>query len=244
LLWVVALSAGASAGDPCAPWPGEPLPLPSVSDPDELRQRWARLRARELSEAAAALEERAPLRAHELWRRTLCFDPASDAALAGLRRTPLLAVHVPTVVRGDPSDPPGDAWQGLSQPLPLREQPKPAPKPVARKPAPAVPDTSSFDRAFRELEGYVRGAQFEAALASADAGRAAAARLGSQLDPARTAQLEVLAATAALALGREGDAKQSLDRALDADPGLALDPVRTPPKVVRALDAARAERSR
>jgi hypothetical protein len=244
LFAMLAPAAGAGAADPCAPWPGEPVPLPGVSDPDELRQRWARLRVRELSEAAAALEERAPLRAHELWRRTLCFDPASSAALAGLRRTPLVAVHAPPVVTREPVDRPGDAWQGLSHPILLRAQPKPAPAPVARAPKPAAPDTSAFDRAFRDLEGHVRSARFEAALASADQGRAAAAKLGSHADPARRARLEVLAATAALALGRADDAKQSFARALDADPDLALDPASTPPKVVRALDAARAERGR
>jgi hypothetical protein len=238
------LAAGARAAEPCAPWPGEPLPLPSVSDPDELRQRWAVLRARELAEAAAALEERSPLRAHELWRRTLCFDPVSSAAQAGLRRTPVVAVHAPPVVGREPGAAPEDAWQGLSHPLLVRDPPKPTPAPVARAPKPVAPDTSAFDRAFRELEAHVREAQFEAALASADQGRAAAARLGSHADPARTAKLEVLAATAALALGRADAASQSFARALDADPGLKLDPASTPPKVMRALDAARAERSR
>jgi tetratricopeptide (TPR) repeat protein len=240
----LALAASAPAADPCAPWPGEPVPLPTVSDPDDLRQRWASLRARELTEAAAALEAGAPLRAHELWRRALCFDPDSSAALAGLRRTPLVAIHTPAVVTREPAERPEDAWEGLSHPLLLREPPKPAPARVARAPKPAAPDTSAFDRAFRELEGHVRGAQFEAALASAEQGRSAAAKLGSHANRERRAQLEVLAATAALALGRADDAKQSFARALDADPDLALDPVSTPPKVVRALDAARSERGR
>ena len=242
LATALVLAAGAAAANPCAPWPGEPVPLPNVSDPDDLRQRWAQLRARELAEAAAALEERAPLRAHELWRRTLCLDPGSSAALAGLRRTPLVAMHAPPVVTREPDDSPGNAWQQLSHPLLLHAQPRPAPAPVARAPQPAAPDTSAFDRALREVEDRVRGAQFEAALASADQGRTAAAALGANADPARTAQLEVLAATAALALGRAGDAQQSLARALDADPDLELDPSSTPPKVVRALAAARAER--
>jgi hypothetical protein len=121
------------------------------------------------------------------------------------------------VVSREPGDLPGGAWQGLSNPILLREQAKPAPKPVARAPKPAAPDTSSFDRALRELEAHVKSAQFEAALATADVGRAAAAKLGSAANPARTAQLEVLAATAALALGRPDDARQSFARALDSD---------------------------
>jgi hypothetical protein len=242
---LVVLAAAAGA-DPCAPWPGEPMPLPTVSDPDELRQRWARLRVRELSAAAEALQDRAPLRAHELWRRALCIDPDDDTALDGLRRTPRVAVHAPPVVTREPVDRPEDAWQGLSHPILLRAQPKPAPVARAPKPAPrpAAPDTSAFDGALRDLEANVRGAMFEAALASADQGRAAAEKLGSQADPARKARLEVLAATAALALGRADDAKQSFTRALDADPDLALDPASTSPKVMRALDAARAERGR
>jgi len=92
------------------------------------------------------------------------------------------------------------------------------------------------------LDEHVRSAQFEQAIAGA-----AALRKRLERAPAggtRTsliAQSEVLLATAELALGRAGDANKSLRRALAADPALALDPATTPPKVLRALDAARGD---
>jgi hypothetical protein len=89
----------------------------------------------------------------------------------------------------------------------------------------------------------VRGAEFEAALESATRGRAAVQALGSAADAKRAARLEVLAATAALALGRTADAETSFARALDSDPGLTLDPQVTSPKVRRALERVRKERA-
>jgi hypothetical protein len=83
----------------------------------------------------------------------------------------------------------------------------------------------------------VRAARFDAALASAERARSHGA-----LSPRTRAALEVWAATAALALGREDEARASLARALDAEPGLRLDSA-TSPKVRRALDAVRAERA-
>jgi hypothetical protein len=54
------------------------------------------------------------------------------------------------------------------------------------------------------------------------------------------ARLEVLAAVAQVAHGDDEAARQSFGRALEAQPGLELDPGRTSPKVMRALEGARA----
>ena len=54
------------------------------------------------------------------------------------------------------------------------------------------------------------------------------------------ARLEVLAAIAQVALGDDAAARRSFGRALEAQPGLELDPGRTSPKVMRALEGARA----
>ena len=66
---------------PCAPWPEEPKPLPTVRDADALRARWAALRVRELDAAARAIEDEDPARARSLWQHAACIAP-SDAELA------------------------------------------------------------------------------------------------------------------------------------------------------------------
>lgn len=239
------LGAGAASAetDPCAPWPGEPMPLPKVTDPDDLRGRWAGLRVQELSKAATDLEEGAPLRARALWARVLCLYPGSAEAEDGLERTRAAAVHKPLIVTTGSSIIGANGWDTLSSELRVtvsRPRPEPAPTPAT----PAAPNTADFDAALVALEGQVKAAQFEAALESAARGRAAAKQLGGAADTKRAAQLEVLAATAALALGRGDDATSSFGRALDQDPQLALDPATTSPKVRRALERARAERTR
>jgi hypothetical protein len=55
----------------------------------------------------------------------------------------------------------------------------------------------------------------------------------------RWVRLEVLSATAQLALGDERAARASLARAIEAQPDLVLDPMKTPPKVMRALELTR-----
>jgi hypothetical protein len=91
--------------------------------------------------------------------------------------------------------------------------------------------------ALDSIQEHLRGARFEQALARAERGRR---DLGESASPQRLAELEVLAATAALALDRKEDAAASLRRALAADPMLTLDPMQTPPKVRRAFDRVRA----
>jgi hypothetical protein len=53
-------------------------------------------------------------------------------------------------------------------------------------------------------------------------------------------RLEVVAATAEAASGRNDEARACLARVLALDPGFRFDPSTTSPKLVRLLDAARA----
>ncbi len=52
-------------------------------------------------------------------------------------------------------------------------------------------------------------------------------------------RLEIVSATVHVALGDRDAALSSLERALQADPDLALDPAVVPPKVLRVFRAAR-----
>lgn len=63
-------------------------------------------------------------------------------------------------------------------------------------------------------------------------------RAGAELRQRRV-RLELLSATAQLALGDERAARESLIRAIESQPDLVLDPEKTPPKVMRALELAR-----
>ena len=57
--------------------------------------------------------------------------------------------------------------------------------------------------------------------------------------PDQRAQLEVLAATAEIALGQEEAARESLERALRAEAGLSLDPAVHSPKLIHLLESVR-----
>lgn len=246
------------ASDPCAAWPGEPEPLPRASDPDPLRARWASLRVRELAAQALADEPTAPLRANRLWRRVLCLDPASDAAAAGLARTPLVAVHHPPLVTRGEDERSADAWSDLDRPLAVgwRSAPRSssavravpveaggalAPDPEATADAQPVaamaPPPDPVGVLLEEVQEHLHAARYAEALARAERGRG---ELPADTSPARAAELEVLSATAALALDRKDEAAASLRRALAAQPMLTLDPMQTPPKVRRAFDRVRA----
>lgn len=96
------------------------------------------------------------------------------------------------------------------------------------------------DREIDEIEELVAKAYFRTALSVASATRGLLAGAdGQPAARARLARLEVLAATAELALGREGPARQGLVRALRAAPGLELDAARTSPRVTGLLAEAR-----
>ncbi len=106
--------------------------------------------------------------------------------------------------------------------------------------APAGPDLTDVDQELGEIRLLVEEAHFRTALAVATATRdlledtpdGPAVRI-------RRARLEVLCATAAIALGRESEALDFMREALARDPDLRLDPVETSPKVVALLERVR-----
>jgi hypothetical protein len=238
LLALALAPAGTAAADePCTSWPGEPSPLPNAHDSDRLLSGWARVRARELGELAKELEAVRPIDARRLWNHALCLDPGSAVVHEGLARTtPIRVVH-PAVVTGPP--PPADAEPPTGSLAEQVEAPIRVPRSVAR----TGPDLAEIDSNLRYAQRLLQAARFEDGLRAAKraeqgaqaAGEGAAAR-------ERQARAAVLCATAEIALGREDDAQQSLGRALDAQPGLSLDPATTSPKIVRALESARAAR--
>lgn len=115
---------------------------------------------------------------------------------------------------------------------------KRTPQRVPRAAAP--PAASVFEALLARAESEVAEARFEQALATVAEARARlAADPGSPVPGAKTARLEVLAATAEAAFGRQGAALESFVRALTADPRLELDRGATSPKLLRSYDAAR-----
>jgi hypothetical protein len=200
---------------------------------DDLLARWAVLRVAELAQAARGLERSHPGRAHRLWQRVLCIDPTSADATAGIGRVPLAQLHRPEIIRGRATPAMGDAFASLGDTLAV---------PAAVPSDPNVAQRRAVAKAVAEAADHLKNARFEEALASTAKGRVAVGRLGAAADAGQTAKLETLGATAALALGRDAEAKRSFARALDAKPDLALDPMQTPPKVRRAFDAVRQQR--
>jgi len=116
------LGAGAFASgaeEACAPWHGEPVPLPRVSDSDPVLGRWAELRAAELARHAELAEPSDRPESHRLWQRVLCLDPHSKAARLGLTRSHPVRVYRPAIVSTPPvaAGPALDPWRALGEPL-------------------------------------------------------------------------------------------------------------------------------
>jgi hypothetical protein len=236
------LAVPSALAEPCAPWPGEPVPLPTPADEDQLRARWAALRMMELAQRAERLEATDPAEANLLWRHNLCIDPGDATAGRGAARTAPVRVHRPLVVRGASADSwaSADPWGQLG--APIRVVPLPPHEPPVQDLARArlLEETEQM---LDETEGLLRAARFEAAMAGATEVRTQLEGLADDDElRARRVRLEVLAATAQIALGREGEARESFGRALAARPDLELDPTKTSPKVIRVLDAVRAAR--
>lgn len=98
-----------------------------------------------------------------------------------------------------------------------------------------------IDRELGEIEALLADAHFHTALGLADATRALLEpRDDDPARAARRARLELLTATAQVALGHRARARESLRRALVADPALELDERETSPKLVKLLREARA----
>jgi hypothetical protein len=235
-----AFAAAAWLGSPgparaqCEAWPGEPAPLPTVSDPDSARARWAELRVADLAVRAERLEPEAPLESQRLWRRALCLDPDDPRAQAGMRRALGVRVHRPRVVWGAPARALADPWQ-LAAAIAVAP---PAPGPGE---AAAAPELARAAELLEASQASLARARFEEALGRAFEARGALEQAGpGDAADALRVQVAVAAATAQLALGDEPGAHASLGEALALEPALALDPARTSPKVLRALEQARA----
>lgn len=113
---------------------------------------------------------------------------------------------------------------------------------------PAVPEAqkrpdprlAALDRRIDEVDRLLARAHFRTALGLARNTLGSLDASGVVLSPdTRRARLEVLAATAEVALGRRTAARESLGRALRADPALELDPEQVSPKVLELLHEAR-----
>jgi len=224
-----------AAREVCAPWPGEPDPLPTIDDADSARARWAELRMVELTRVAQQLEARASVESHRLWRRVLCLDPRSELGWRGVARTQPVRVYRPPLRWGAGRAATGDPWTSLAHPIRVA---RPAPAAPA-EPPPELVRAAEF---VEEGEAKLRGARFEEALEQALAARRELEDLEpAPADGALRVRLELVAAVAQVALGDEDGAQASLVRALAVDPALDLDPASTSPKVLRALEAARTQ---
>lgn len=157
---------------------------------------------------------------------------------AGLRfgvrlAVPMLASASVLAQTGEPAAYEPGAAPPPSERVPLRPDPPP-PDPARDEHLEAV------DQRIGEIESLLRRAHFRTALGVT---RAALRRVG-EAGPVpgakrRRAHLELLGATAEVALGRRDTARRSLMRALRADPGLALDEADASPKVLELLREAR-----
>jgi hypothetical protein len=242
-LAVLAFAADAPALEICAPRPGQPSPLPRLDDADPLRARWSALRVRELADRAGALEASDPLGAHAFWIRAACLAPGSVRVSKGVTRTAPVRVYRPWAVVGTtPLPAREDPWASLSEPVVVVRSGGSFVALEQRNRARAVL-LSEIDGWTSQVDEGVRRARFEDALEVADRVRATldAMREDSDLPP-RWARLEVLQATAELALGRSVAARASLVRALAAEPALELDPATTSPKVLQSFESIRSRR--
>jgi hypothetical protein len=170
----------------------------------------------------------AALRAQELARMAMELE-ASDPSEANATWEHLRCL-----------DPAGDlARRERGEPGAARRAETP---PVASPPRPRAPDWSPIDAKLRAAEALVRSAHFERALQAADELRPELAPVEDAPGaiPRRTG-LEVLCATAEIALGRDQAARESFGRALAADPDLELDAGTTSPKIRRVFEMVRSD---
>ncbi len=244
---LAAAPAGAAppAAGACRPWPGEPSPLPTTADPDPVLRRYAVLRVRELFRAARSLEEVRPVDTRRLVLHARCLL-SEDGELAGVlaRTRPVRVAHPRRVFARGPG---GDLGEELDlEPwLAARiAEVAVAPPPPQPRATAAAETLASIAREVERAERLLYEARFEEAEAVALRLRGRLRELGeSPAARALRVRAELSAATAQLALGRAEEARASLGHALEADPELELDPVRTPPKVRRALEAVRRARA-
>jgi hypothetical protein len=103
-----------------------------------------------------------------------------------------------------------------------------------------APRLARVDQELAEIDALLATAHFRTALAVAEPTRGLLAGFGEHPRlGGRRARLEMMAATAEIALGRRDRARQSMIRALRADPTLILDEREASPKVLELLREAR-----
>jgi len=103
----------------------------------------------------------------------------------------------------------------------------------------AKPNAADVERLLERGESQLREARFESALELAEAVRAALNARNAASDDPRRVRLQLVKATAQVALGHVDEALDSLERALLADPDLELDPSVTSPKLMAVFYVAR-----
>jgi hypothetical protein len=217
-----------------------------VSDPDPLRAAWAQLRAEQLAEAARDLEPHSRALAHRVWRHASCLDPERIDFVHALARTAPVRWARPPILGFDEID--VAEGRGLPDPVsefswdlaePIRVVVARIPAPVegseAARESPPPPPLDAREQ-IAAAEEAIREARFELGLERVERGRRL---LETQGLPGQRAHLEVLAATAEIALGQEEAARESLERALRAQAELSLDPALHSPKLVRLFEEVR-----
>lgn len=223
--------------------------------------------------AAAASRTHVIREGETVWGLSRRYDVSVAAIVAAngiddVRRIPVgarLRIPDPEAEATEAAQPAADAATGEARTE--TAGPAPAPVPPTAAPTPSTPartaagedgpgsatpgEPGETPETLRALEALVaearrelRAARFEEALAAAQAAREESETFPAS-DPVRRlrAALEVVAATAEVALDRYGDAILSFERALEADPGLELDPRTTSPKVLAVFERVRAARA-
>jgi hypothetical protein len=220
---------------------------------------WARDRVDALSDEATTAEGHDLDLALRLWQRVLCLDPENIAAADALERSAALPGPVLTpgaAVAEAPAPGPGGlppvsaappaavaaAAEPLSSGWPFTLEVLP---PYSPPPDPVRGDLAvlgEVDQELSEIRQLTEEAHFRTALAVARATGELLDRAGE--GPAvdvRRARLELLSATAAVALGRDDEARTHMMAALAHDPTLTLDAGSTSPKVLALLREVRSE---
>jgi hypothetical protein len=163
-----------------------------------------------------------------IWLHSACLDPRRREFVDAARGSQPIRVHRPPILTVTHT---GGITPTRILDAPLRVH-RAVLEAALEDPIPATARSS-----IREAERAIREARFGSALEWAARARS---ELEGLPEAAPTlAQLEVLAATAALGLGEENEAKRSLAAALVADPDLSLDPVSVSPKIVALLQELR-----
>jgi hypothetical protein len=156
------------------------------------------------------------------------FLPAACASLAAqASAAPPYAQEPGEIDRARPgAAPPEDSGSSVSAP--------------ARDDEAGEPRLARVDQELAEIDALLATAHFRTALAVVGPTREMLAGFGQhpQLG-GRRARLELMAATAEIALGRRDRARHSMIRALRADPTFILDERETSPKVLDLLREAR-----